>query len=325
MIEGYQLSQALAVAAQLGVADLLGPDTKSIDELATATGADSNTLLRLLRALATKGIVSEAPQEQFHLTPLGEGLRSDVPESLAASAAQAGRPEMWHAWEHLLHSVLTGEAAFRHAHGMDVWAYRGRHPESGASFDAAMQEGAWHVARAIVEAYPFAGSGTVVDVGGGTGVLLEAILDAHPEISGVLQDQPQVIARAQARLSVTDIATRCTFIASEFFSSVPEGGDLYILKGILHDWDDAHASQILETCRRAMRAGSRLLVVEQVVMKDGIVDPFTCFMDLHMLVIHGARERTDEDYATLLTAAGFRVSRVVPAMTGLQVIEATAH
>lgn len=203
--------------------------------------------------------------------------------------------------------------------------YRERRPESGASFDAAMQEGAWHVARVIVGAYPFDDVRTVVDVGGGTGMLLEAILDANPEISGVLQDQPQVIARAQARLSDMGIATRCTLIAGNFFASVPEGGDLYILKGILHDWDDAHASQILGTCRQATRAGSRLLVIEQVPTMDGIADPFTCFMDLHILVIHGARERTEEDYATLLTAAGYRVSQVLPTATGLQVIEATAR
>jgi hypothetical protein len=325
MIEGYQLSQALAVMAHLGIADLLGSDTTSIDELATATSADHDALRRLLRALVTKGILAEVPEEQFRLTPLGEGLRSDVPGSLVASAAQAGQPEMWHAWGHLLHSVMTGEAAFRHAHDMDVWAYRERHPESGASFDAAMQEGAQHVAGAIVEAYPFAGLGTVVDVGGGTGVLLEAILDAHPEVSGVLQDQPQVAARAQERLSGTAIAPRCSLVAGDFFGSVPEGGDLYILKGILHDWDDAHGSQILATCRHAMRAGGRLLVIEQVLANDGNTDPFPRFMDLHMLVIHGARERTEEDYATLLSAAGFRVTRVLPTATGLEIIEATAR
>lgn len=134
-----------------------------------------------------------------------------------------------------------------------------------------------------------------------------------------------MIARAQARLSDTGVATRCTLIAGDFFASVPEGGDLYILKGILHDWDDVHASQILGTCRQAMRAGSRLLVIEQVLAEDDIADPVACFMDLHMLVIHGARERTEEDYATLLTTAGFRVSRVLPTATGLQAIEATAR
>lgn len=180
MIEGYQVSQALAVAARLGIADGLASGVTTTDELATITGAHPASLRRLLRALATTGIIAEAPEGQFRLTPLGEGLRSDVPGSLAAWAGQAGQPEMWHAWEHLLHSVRTGEAAFRYAHGVDIWAYRGRHPESGASFDAAMQEGAWHIARVIVGAYPFDDVRTVVDVGGGTGVLLEAILDANP-------------------------------------------------------------------------------------------------------------------------------------------------
>lgn len=154
-------------------------------------------------------------------------------------------------------------------------------------------------------------------------MLLEAILDAHPEVSGVLQDQPQVAARAQERLSGTAIASRCSLVAGDFFGSVPEGGDLYILKGILHDWDEAHASQILATCHHAMRAGGRLLLIEQVLTQDGNTDPFPRFMDLHMLVIHGARKRTEEDYTTLLSVAGFCVIRVLPTATGLEMIEAT--
>lgn len=322
MIEGYQLSQALAVLAHLGIPDFLGSDIKSIDELVTATSADVNSLRRLLRALVTTGTVAEVPGDRFRLTPLGDGLRSNVPGSLAATATQAGQPEMWHAWGHLLHSVMTGESGFHEAHGMDVWTYRDRHPEAGARFDAAMEEGAQHVARAITAAYPFDEMMTVVDVGGGTGVVLEAILKAYPEIRGVLQDQPQVIARAQERLNNADVASRCTFVAGDFFVEVPPGGDLYILKGILHDWNDVHAHQILATCRRAMRAGTRLLVIEQLLAEHGTTDPFARFMDLHMLVIHGAYERSDAAYADLLTSAGFRVVRVLPTGTGLHVIEA---
>lgn len=324
MIEGYQLTQALAVAARLGIADFLASGTTTAKKLATTTGADQSSLLRLLRALAARGIVAEGSEEQFWLTPLGEGLRSDVPGSLAAWAAQASQPEIWHAWGHLLESIMTGEVAFRHAHDMGVWTYRERHSESGARFDATMEESANQVAGVIVAAYPFADVSTVVDVGGGTGVLLEAILDANPGIRGVLQDQPQVISRAKARFNGRVIASRCSLVADDFFESVPSGGDLYILKGIIHDWGDADARRILATCRQAMHTGDRLLLIEQILPKDGYADPFTRFMDLHMMVIHGAQERTESDYTELLAAGGFRVTQVLPTVAGLQVIQATA-
>lgn len=324
LIDGYQLSQAVSVAARLGIADLLAERPRTVDELARATGAHPESLLRLLRALASMDVFTEESAELFGLTPLAEGLRSDVPGTLKAWAIQSGQPYMWEAYGQLEHSIMTGESAFRKAHGIGAWDYRERHPSAGETFDNAMQEGAQRVSNSLVGAYDFSRVGMVVDVGGGNGALLAAILEANPDMHGILYDQLHVVSRAEALLEHSGAAPRCSIVPGDFFDSVPAGGSLYILKGIIHDWDDAHARQILRNCRYAMSADSTLLLIEQVLPSDGMANPFTSFMDLHMLAIHGARERNQEEYTELLASVGLNVARVLPTATGLHLIEAVA-
>lgn len=322
LIDGYQVSQAVSVAARLGIADLLIDGPKASRELARATGAQPESLLRLLRALASRGIFIEEAGVRFGLTPLAEGLRTDLPDTLHARAIQAGQPHMWDAYARLDHSIMTGESAFQNAHGMGAWAYRERHPAAGETFDNAMRESAGEVAGSVVAALDVRGAGTVVDVGGGNGALLVAILVAHPHLRGILFDQAQVVSRASELIASARVGSRCSIVPGDFFDSVPAGGDIYILKGIIHDWDDTRAAKILRNCRRVVGSGGRLLLIEQVLAPDGAANPFTAFMDLHMLVIHGARERTREQFTVLLESAGFRVTRVLPTDSGLFVIEA---
>ncbi|MEA2526694.1 MAG: hypothetical protein QOF73_3921 [Thermomicrobiales bacterium] len=264
MIDGYQVSQAIAVAATLGIADLLADGPRGVEEVARATGAHPRSLLRLLRALAAVGVFVEVEGEGgvFGLTPIASGLRSDMGHSQRAAAMQAGEPGMWAAWGQLLHSVMTGESAFRYVHGMGAWEYRERNPVAGQLFDRAMLMAAQEVAAAIVAAYSFAEVECEVDVGGGRGVLLAEILAVYPNVRGVLFDQGHVVEAAESVLRAGGVLDRCAIEAGDFFDTVPEGGDVYVLKGVIHDWEDEDARRILESCRRVTRPGNRLLVIE---------------------------------------------------------------
>jgi len=267
-------------------------------------------------------IFTEESAELFGLTPLAEGLRSDVPGTLKAWAIQSGQPDMWEAYGRLKHSIMTGESAFRKAHGIGAWDYRERHPSAGETFDNAMRKSAQRVAKSLVDAYDFARVGVVVDIGGGNGALLAAILEANTDMRGILYDQVHVVSRADALLENSEAATRCSIVPGYFFDSGPAGGSLYVLKGIIHDWDDAHATRILRNCRYVMNADSKLLLIEQMLPADSKATRFAHFMDLHMLAIHGSRERTEEDYTELLASAGIGVARILPTATGLNLIEA---
>ena len=320
LIGGHQISQAIHVAAVLGIADLLADGPRSSDDLAEAADADPESLYRLVRALASIGVLSEDEGRRFSLTPLGKCLRSDAPESLAGLAANAGRPYYWQAWSSLLHSVRTGESAFRHLHGTDVWEYRLQHPEDGAIFDAAMTSMTRHLHRSLLEAYDFGRFGTVVDVGGGRGAMLAAILRAHPRSNGVLFDQPHVVEAAGALLEEEGVADRCRIEAGSFFDAVPEGGDAYLLKFIVHDWEDEEAGAILRTIRRAVAAEGTLLVLERLVGPPN-EDADVKFSDLNMLVMPGGRERTTDEFAALFARAGFELVRAVPSESGVSVLE----
>lgn len=320
LVNGYQVSQAIHVAATLGIADLLRDGPQSSDALATATGAHGPTLYRLLRALASIGVFREEEDHHFALTPLGDCLRSDAPEPVGGWAAFIGRPYHWEAWAHLIHSVRTGENAFRHTQGMDVWEYRARHPEENAIFDRAMTANSHTASEAILAAYDFGRFIRIVDVGGGRGALLAAILARHPATEGVLFDQPHVVAGAESALLRAGVAGRCVVIGGDFFAAVPENGDAYIMRAILHDWEDAEATAILSSCRRAIVTEGRLLVIEHVVAPPN-EGPEGKFLDLTMLVNPGGRERTREEYGALFAAAGFRLMAVFPAAMGMSVIE----
>ncbi len=320
LVNGYQVSQAIHVVATLGIADRLKDGPRTSDELAKATNSHPQSLYRVLRALATVGIFHESSEQRFSLTALGDCLRLESADSVGSWAAFIGRPYYWHAWSHLLHSVKTGENAFKHLHGVDVWEYRAANPKEGAIFDGAMAEISEAVARAVNSTYDFSTFDCLVDVGGGQGGILSAILKAHPKLRGVLFDQPHVIARAESVLRFAGIWERCQVVGGNFFEEVPPGGDAYILKAILHDWDDEASIAILQNCHRAIKARGKLLVLEQLILPPNEA-PETKFSDLNMLVAPGGQERTRREFASLFAAAGFRLLNVIPNHTGFNVIE----
>ena len=234
------------------------------DELANEAGADPETLYRLLRALASVGVLHEGDGRLFSLTPVGELLRSDVPGSLHGWAAYAGRPYFWAAWADLLHSVRTGENAFRHVHGQDVWSYRADRPEESVLFDAAMKALTGASNAALIDAFDFSRFGTLVDVGGGNGALLADVLASNPGRYGESSSTRRTSSRARMQvLEAAGVADRCRIESGNFFEAVPEGGDAYLLKSIIHDWEDEDSSAILRVVRAAMPEGAALLVVER--------------------------------------------------------------
>jgi len=313
MVNGYQVSQALSVAASLRLSDHLADGPRTVGDLAAATGSHEPTLRRLLRALATVGVYARADDGRFALTELGATLRSDVPGSVAGWARLVGRPSYVQAWSALEDSVRTGANAFSSVHGTSVWEYRAARPEEQEIFDRAMTSLTGAAADAVARAYDFGRFGTVVDVGGGRGHLVAAILARHPGVRGVLFDQPEALADAAPGEGVT-------VIGGDFFAAVPEGGDAYLLKSVLHDWPDDESVAILRSCRRAMAPSGVVLIVEQVL--DLAPAPVrTAFSDLNMLVMPGGRERELAEYGALLEAAGFRLGRAVPTGTDVFVIE----
>ena len=312
LLEGFRVSQAIHVAATLGIADLLAGGSRTSDELAASTATHPPSLYRLLRALASVGVLRELDERRFALTPLGECLRSDVPDSIAGWAAFLGRPYHWQTWAGLLYSVRTGQNAFRHIHQTDVWTYRSSRPRENAIFNRAMASNARRAGAALLAAYDFGRFQTLVDVGGGNGTLLAAILAAYPALTGVLFDQPHVVAQAPAVLAAAGLAERCRVVGGDFFAEVPGGGDAYLMRAVIHDWSDEESRRILAAVRRAMPAGGVLLLVERVIAPPN-EGPEAKFGDLNMLVAAGGRERSAEEFAALLAAAGFQLSRIVPA------------
>ena len=319
LLAGFRYSQAIYVAARLGVPDLLADGPRPNDEIAREAGADPDTLYRLLRALAAIGVLHEDDERRFALTPLGEPLRSDVPGSLHGWVLLIGRPFLWRSWANLEHSIRTGENAFRALHGTDIWEWRADRPEESAVFDGAMRALTGASNRAVLEAYDLGRFGTIVDVGGGNGAFLAAILEAHPAVRGVLFDQAHVIDGAGPVL--TDVADRVSIVAGSFFDSVPRGGDAYILKWIVHDWEDEQAIALLRVCRAAMSTEATLLVIERILAPPN-EGPEGKFSDLNMLVLPGGRERTEDEYRDLFERAGLRLTRTVESDGGFAVIEA---
>jgi hypothetical protein len=320
MIAGFWLARALYLAARLGIADLLKDGPRNSEKLALATGMHAPSLCRLLRALASVGVFAEDEEGRFVLTPLAATLRSDVPGSLRAFVIAELDEDHHAAWGEVLGSVKTGEVAFDRRFGMNVWQYRARHPEKGRLFDAAMTSFSAVVDAAIVASYDFAAIGNIVDVGGGNGSLIAAILQAHPAMQGVLFDLPQVTSGARERIESAGLTARCDVVAGDFFAAVPGGGDAYLLKWIIHDWDDERSVILLKNCRRAMARDGKLLLVEAIIASDNAPSFHKC-MDLNMLVMTGGRERTAAEYQFLLAAAGFRLTRIIPTALEMRVIE----
>ena len=321
MLNGYRDSALLYAAVRLGLPDLLGEGPKGSGELAESVGAHAPSLRRLLRALVVLGVCTERGDGRFGITPMGAMLRSDAPRSLAGPAILFGE-EHYAAWGELLQCVMTGEPAFERVFGMSQWEHRARHPHLNEHFNAGIERGTGRMADAIVAAYDFSKFSTVADVGGGHGVLLAAILRAHPALSGMLVEQPHVLEGARAYLQAAGVADRCRLVAASFFEELPEGADAHILKSVIHDWNDERALAILKTCHRALKPGGSLLLVERLSPGRVMEDAGTVMMDMQMLVFTGGRERSADEHRTLLEAAGFRMTRVVPTRSRQSIIEA---
>jgi hypothetical protein len=320
LIVGHWVAQAIAVVAELGVADRLADGPRSVEDLAAELGADAGALHRVLRALASEGVFTEVEPRRFGLTPIARLLRSDVPGSLRAVARLTNDLD-WSAWRRLDHSVRTGQPAFPVVHGTEPFAYLAAHPEAGATFDEAMTGLTAKNAAPVVDAYDFSPFATIVDVGGGHGAFLTAILRAHPRARGILADLPLVVEGARARIAAAGLAERCACVPTDMFEAVPPGGDAYILSSVIHDWDEARSQRILTNCRRAMGDDARLLLVEMII-PEGDAPAVGKWLDLEMLVCFGGRERTEAEYRMLLAATGFELTRVVATSTPASVIEA---
>jgi hypothetical protein len=319
IITGYQLSAAVNTAAELGVSDLLAAGPRTLSDLAAETSTHEETLGRLLHALSTIGIYEERPDGSYANTDLGDGLRSDVAGTLRPLARTVNSPAHWGAWGHLGHSVRTGETAFEALHGVDVWTHRGRHPQENEIFNANMASLTSTVAAAVADAYDFAGVSSVVDVGGGKGALLAAVLERHTHLTGTVFDLPQAVATEPPQAA---LAPRWASVTGSFFEDVP-GADAYLVKSILHDWPDDRCVDILRTLRRRLHPDGVVLVVETVLGRPGY-ETASAFSDLNMLVMPGGRERTEQGYAVLFEAAGLRPTGVVDTTSRMSVLEARA-
>jgi len=323
MAIGHYVSRALDLAARLGVADLLAAGPRPVAELAAKTETDAAALRRVLRLLVSVGVFAEAEREAFGLTPLGELLRSDVPGSARASVMLFAGVGIQDSWKELEYCVRTGQPAFRKG-SPDADAFSGMTPEETANFDAAMATFAPATSAAMAAAYDFSQFGTVMDVGGGNGAILIGLLGANPRLRGIVFDRAGAAERAREKLAAAGLGARCQVAAGDFFQAVPEGADAYLLKHVIHDWNDEQATAILRNCRRAMKPGAKLLVAEGVYPPriDGSLESRgAAANDVNMLVVSGGRQRSGDEFRSLYRAAGFELTRIVPTAARLSLIE----
>lgn len=318
MFGGSWITQGIWVAAELGIADLLTDGSRTAGELAEKTHTHSNALYRVLRALASVGIFAEDAHGRFSLTPLADLLRTDASASQRPFAIMMGA-EFHGAWGELLHSVRTGEPGFEKKFGVPFFQYMTEHPDRHSIYDSAMGAFGKEESKPVLDAYDFAAFHTVVDVGGGSGLFLTAMLNQYPALHGVLFDLPAVADRARTTISGAGLSDRCQIVGGDFFSSVPVGGDAYVMQHIIHDWDDNEAIAILRNCREAMNPEGRILVVETVI-PPGNEPCFGKWLDLMMLVVGGC-ERTEEQYRRLFSEAGLKLNRIVSTAQEINVIE----
>ena len=316
----FWASQAVYAAAKLGLADALAQGPRSSDELAIELGADRDSLVRLALVLAELGVVALDHDGRIRLTEVGAPLQTGIPGSLHSMILTMGE-EHYQAWGKLIESIRNGRPGFDKVFGTPLFEHLQNNLAAGQTFNRAMTDFTSQVALAVILAYDFSRFQTLVDVGGGHGVLLRKILRSVPSMLGIVFDSSHVIAGAASHIEREGLEARCQAVAGDFFVSVLEGADGYILKNVLHDWDDEHALAILKNCRRAMRADSMLLLLEVVLPVED--DPlFGHLLDLNMLVMSGGRERTREEYRKLLEDSGFRLTRIIPTMAPVSILEA---
>lgn len=320
LITGYWMSQAVGVAAHLGIADAVASGSRTSSELGKAVGADPSSVYRLMRLLASIGVFEQQSDDCFALNPLGETLLSVGPGSVRNFAITETAPGHWLPWGRLVDSVRTGQPMARETLGMELFDWYAQNPDEAGFFTAAMGNLSALAAAELVRVCDFSNAQKVIDVGGAHGILLEAVLLANPAAQGILYELPHVIATAGEHLDPR-IKARCELVSGDFFKSVPEGGDVHLLKQIIHDWDEERAARVLANCHDALAPSGKLLLVEMVVPADNRPD-FAQAMDLNMLAILGGRERTEAEYRALLEASGFKLERVIATHSPFSVIEA---
>jgi hypothetical protein len=302
LVSGFQVSQAISVAATLGIADIIKDASLPSDEIAAASRCHPRSLYRLMHMLASAGVVEELPGRCFKLTAVGTCLRSDSPHARVAWARYIGRPYVWQSWGDMLHSVRTGESSFGHLHQENLWAWRSKQPAETAIFDAAMSELSRTAGDAVALAYDFSKFATIADVGGGQGALLAAILAKHTGVKGILFDLPHVVVGAPRVLEAAGVADRCRVIGGDVFNEAPAGANAYLIKSVLMDEDDDQAVTILDKCRAAAGPAGKVIAIEHLLTQPNA--PEVNYSDATMMIMTGGRERTREEFAQLFAAAG---------------------
>jgi hypothetical protein len=323
-MDGFLTTQLLYVAAKFGIADMLAAGPRTGRELAESVGAEPDLLTRVLRGLVVEEVLAEEDGGRFALTELGACLRGELSGSLRGPIVVRG--ELYYqATGGLFQAVLQGGTAFEQVYGDRFFEHLARHPDREVAFQASMIGRSEQEAGEVVAAYDFSGLRRLVDVGGGHGILLGTIFRAAPGLRALLVEQPAVVPQARKRLEADGVAGRCQVVAGDFFDSLPAGADAYLLSRVLHDWADADARRLLGACRAAMPPASRLLIVEALLPERARDQPAVIRMDLHMLVLLGARERTEAQYRQLLADTGFQVRRILPirSLAGLSLLEAS--
>jgi copper chaperone CopZ len=319
LLNGAHVAGAVSCLAQLGIPDLVEAGPRSAEELASQTGTNPQALYRLMRATASVGVLAEGPDGTFSETPMSAVLRSNANPSVRALAIMGGRE--WHhrGWSRLEYCVRTGKQALEQVYGAPIFEYLKQHPEEAQIFHDTMTGLSTIDSPAVAEAYDFDGIHSIVDVGGGHGLLLATILARNPHLRGTLYEVPHVIEGCRNG-PLTDVMERCTLASGDMFSSVPAGADAYIMKHIIHDWPDDQCVRILTACREGVNPGGKLLVVDNVIQPGNDFSPGK-FLDLQMLIFPGGCERTEKEFRDLFAAAGWRLSRIIPTDAGDSIVE----
>jgi SAM-dependent methyltransferase len=321
MISATWLSRLIYAAAKLGIADLLKDGPKSSEELASSTGMHAPSLYRTLRALANYGIFKEVKPNCFEMTPLAETLQSRVPGSMRNMAITCGEEYYYYPFGKILYTLQTGQPAFHHFHGMDLFEYLTQHPDNAKCFDEAMTEYVSQMHTSFAAVYDFSGVKKVVDVGGGHGTLMKHILKANPTVTGILFDRPSVIEGSKKNIEAAGLSDRCEVVGGDFFESVPSGGDIYILSSIIHGRNNEDSASILRNCHRAMVDNGRLLLGE-VVIPTGNEPFFGKIHDINLMIAaEGGGERTEAEFLKLFEMSGFKLTRIIPTQSLGSIVE----
>lgn len=314
MTMGYMVSQAITVAAKFKLADHLNDGAKTAEQLAELADCHAPSVYRLMRALVSTGVFQQDSENRFSNNPNSDILRSDHPTSLRSMAEMVGNYDHWNSHGNLKHSIKTGEAAFDFTWGMPVFPFYAEHPDCQVVFDAAMSSFTNGISQTVAANYDFSEAKTIADIGGGYGMLVSTILNSHPHLEGILFDQPQVVAGAEA-------ADRLKIVEGDFFSEIPVEADIYLMKHIIHDWNDEQSLTILNNLSKSARSGTKLLLIECVVEEEN-VPSMSKIMDLNMMVMTGGKERTAAEYSQLLEKSGFKLNRVIQIPSPVQIVEA---